>query len=422
MTTEKAAGSIDYRLVDGTHIFTSEHCEMVFSWVNRDRYGRLHAKVTVRTADGSAIMAIDQGLLTSGAFRDQLAQQAAKRNSNNAEPFTVLLFAAYDYLDREISYADAGQAPDFKPLEEFIDAVQPPGPQVVYGLFERGGLYSVASRPKVGKSIMLLNLALSVAKGDDWMGYGVEQGKVCLFQLEDSERTLKSRFEKMNVGPWPKDLYIHVTPFKLDSSNFQLAVDACSDSALVICDPIIQAAGVADWNSQSEVRDAYEHWRRLARDTNATVITSTHHRKMAGDFGDQMAGSIQALATVDGVLELFRDPNLGMTERRLTYTGRDWPEKADMVLGLDLDRLVWQPVGTMEDARQVAKENRVDTDEATVIEALPTTAPGLSQEDLVKSTGIPRNRVSQALVGLKDYIGSEGSGGRGNPVRYFRQS
>ena len=422
MTTEKAAGTVDYRLEDGAHVFTSDHCEMVFTWVNRDRYGRLHAKVTVRTADGSAIMAIDQGLLTSGAFREQLATQAAKRNSNNAEPFTVLLFAAYDYLDREISYIESGQAPDFKLLEDFIMAVQPPGPQVVFGLFERGGLYGIASQPKVGKSILLLNLALAVTKGDYWMGYGVEQGKVCLFQLEDSERTLKARFERMNVGPWPENLFIHVAPFKLEESNYQQTLDACAGAALIICDPIIQASGVSDWNSQSEVRDAYEYWRRLARDTNSTVIISTHHRKMAGDYGNQMAGSIQALATVDGVIELFRDQNLGQTERRLTYTGRDWPEKADIVLGLDSEHLIWNPLGTMEEARQVAKDQRGDNDEATVWDALTTQAPGSSQEELVTATGLTRKRVSQSLLGLKDLLGSEGSGGRGTPVRYFRLS
>ena len=263
-----------------------------------------------------------------------------------------------------------------------------------------------------------MNLALAVAKGEEWLGYEVQQGKVCLFQLEDSERTLKRRFELMNVGPWPSNLFIHVTPFKLDSSNFQQTVAACSDSALVICDPMIQASSVGDWNSQSEVRDAYEWWRRLARDTNATVINSTHHRKMAGDYGDQMAGSIQALATMDGVIELFRDPSLAQTERRLTYTGRDWPEKADIVIGLDVASLTWQPMGTMEEARHISKDNQGDNDEATVIDALPKTAPGLSQEDLIKATGLTRSRVSLALVGLKDLVRSEGSGGRGSPIRY----
>ena len=108
--------------------------------------------------------------------------------------------------------------------------------------------------------------------------------------------------------------------------------------------------------------------------------------------------------------------------RTHTYTGRDWPEKADIVLGLDSEHLIWNPIGTMEEARQVAKEQRGDNDEATVWDALTTQAPGTSQEDLISSTGLTRKKVSQALVGLKDLMGSEGSGGRGTPVRYFRLS
>jgi len=40
--------------------------------------------------------------------------------------------------------------------------------------------------------------------------------------------------------------------------------------------------------------------------TDAAVFAAAHHRKMDGDFGDAMSGSIQAQATVDGILDLYR--------------------------------------------------------------------------------------------------------------------
>ena len=48
-------------------------------------------------------------------------------------------------------------------------------------------------------------------------------------------------------------------------------------------------------------RDAFDLWRRLARDTEACQALSYHHRKTAGDFGDAMAGSVQAQATLGGI-------------------------------------------------------------------------------------------------------------------------
>ena len=288
---------------------------------------------------------------------------------------------------------------------------------------ERGCLYSFASKPKVGKTILLLNLALAVAGGSEWLGRKVTNGRVCVFQLEDSDRTIKRRLERMTGGRWPSDLLLHVVPYRLSVENYDATVAACRGASLVICDPIIQASDVRDWNAQSEVRATYELWRRLARDADATVIVSVHHRKMAGDFGDQMAGSIQAQATVDGIIEIYRDNNLEKTERRVSFTGRDWNDAEEEVIRLDTDALTWRSSGSFAEAREMAREGRLQEKAAKVWDVLPSEPPGFTYSEIEKATALGSNRIREAIRALGDRVAQAGKGKSSkDPLNFWRHA
>ena len=417
---------IPYSIHNGAYIFPGDLCQLTVTQVSRDRWGRIHGTAVIQTVDGSAYLALDHGDLTSGLFRSRLASQAAQRNSGDTVKIENFVFAAVLALQQDPGIASSTPAPAFHPVETFIRGVLPPGPELVEGLIERGGLYSLASKPKAGKTILLCNLALAIAGGSEWLGRKVTNRRVCMFQLEDSGRTMKRRLEKMTSGSWPSDFLLHVEPFRLSVENYSLTVGACLGASLIICDPIIQASEVRDWNAQSEVRDTYELWRRLARDTDAAVLVAAHHRKMAGDFGDQMAGSVQAQASVDGIIELYRDPNLERVERKISFTGRDWSDRDDEVIRLDTETLTWRSVGSFGEAREIAREvarkERLQEKVAEVWEALPQSPPGLTYAQLADFTGLSRDRVREAIAELDEGAARSGNprGSRSNPLRFWR--
>lgn len=193
---------------------------------------------------------------------------------------------------------------------------------------------------------------------------------------------------------------------------------------MVICDPVIQAFEVRDWNSQQEVRDTFDLWRRLARDTEACQALSYHHRKMPGDFGDAMADSAQAQATVDGILELYRDRNLQSTERKVTFIGRDWPDLQDEVVSLDTATLTWQASGTYSEAREAAVDAKKQGDTEEAFDALPAGLPGLTYEDWEALSGFKRKKLRELrkIFGTRISQAGNSNGSRSDPLRFWRAS
>jgi hypothetical protein len=70
-----------YTVEDGIYKFTlSDSIELHFRSVNRDRHGRLYSDARFLTRDGKLI-AQDVGEVTSGKWREKIAQQVIARTS-----------------------------------------------------------------------------------------------------------------------------------------------------------------------------------------------------------------------------------------------------------------------------------------------------------------------------------------------------
>ena len=198
----------NYSVSSGVYTFPFDTFQIQARKPQRDRYGRIFAGLEILTPDGQGFLATGHGDLQSGRFRGDLARQAAKRNSGDTLAIENAVMAVYLAIREDPNVAEQLPAPSFQSAADFIRSVAPPGPAVVDGLLARGGLYSFAARPKTGKSILLLNLAIAVATGQPWLGRQVARGRVLMFLLEDSPRTVKQRLESMCPKGVPEDLLI----------------------------------------------------------------------------------------------------------------------------------------------------------------------------------------------------------------------
>ena len=63
------------------------------------------------------------------------------------------------------------------------------------------GLHILSGDPKIGKSWMMLDMCLSVAKGEDFLGRKTEQGQVVYMALEDTFISLQSRMYELTDEP-----------------------------------------------------------------------------------------------------------------------------------------------------------------------------------------------------------------------------
>jgi hypothetical protein len=357
---------------DGSFLFPGDHCQLIVCEVNRDRYGKLYGHAVVLTTDGAGYLAMGIGELTSEQFRYRLAAEAAKRNSGDTNVIENHVFAATLALldDPNLAPSSSTTPPTFTPLPEYLNGIDPRRRDLVVDLLEFGHTYLLAGRYKSGKSILIMNLVLVTARGGWWLGREVKPGPVYWLQLEDSDRIIARRWQRMAGAP-SANVHIARGPWHSCDENLEATIGTVKGAALVVVDPIISASDVEKWADMHQVRKAYEYWRLLARETDAVVMILAHHRKMDGSDGDQVAGSHQAGAAVDGIVEMRKGGSgIDANERRLSFTGRDWADLEDEVIALNPETLVFEPVGTYREKKEEADTERAEIDANTLAEAL----------------------------------------------------
>lgn len=78
------------------------------------------------------------------------------------------------------------------------------------------GLSLLASRPKIGKTWLSLDVAIAVAQGTYCLGaIQCEQGDVVFLALEDNKRRMQRRLTKLlgiNKAEWPRISCAHIWP------------------------------------------------------------------------------------------------------------------------------------------------------------------------------------------------------------------
>jgi len=93
-------------------------------------------------------------------------------------------------------------------------------PWLVADRIPAGGLTLLAAKPKVGKSTTARDLALAVARGDEWLGHDCRQGLVWYLAFEGRRQDIKHHFRQMGatkrdalavfVGEAPRDIAARV--------------------------------------------------------------------------------------------------------------------------------------------------------------------------------------------------------------------
>ena len=181
----------------------------------------------------------------------------------------------------EIKGEDEDRVP--LPIKEFA--------RVLGGGVVPGSVVLIGGDPGIGKSTLLLQLALAMAK----------QGSVLYISGEESERQIKNRVFRILHGELPDDLYL-LTETSLEA--ILLAIEA-TDPIVVVIDSI-QTTHTAELDSSagsiSQVRECASRLQTLAKASGAAVFLVGHVTKEGAIAGPKVLEHI-----VDTVLYLEGD-------------------------------------------------------------------------------------------------------------------
>ena len=205
------------------------------------------------------------------------------------------------------------------------------------------GLSILCGKPKAGKSILSLNLAIAVATGGMALDkISVEKSGVLYLALEDTQRRLKDRFEKALQDSDPPDNLIVRTEFKsiTDGGIKQLDIwlNQHKDVGFVIIDTYAMIKGKKSDNTDIFLDDYRElvKIKRVADHHKIGILLIHHTRKEpSDDVFDTVLGSTGITAAADTIIMLTNN-NKGT----LYVRGRD-VEEDQFEIELDSTTLSW---------------------------------------------------------------------------------
>lgn len=167
------------------------------------------------------------------------------------------------------------------------------GPQwLVEDLWSEEAVGIVSGQPKLGKTWLALDLALSVATGTPALGrYAVPRpGPVLLFAAEDPPRALRSRLEglchhrRLSIDSLAVNLILAASlrlDTSLDQERLQETV-ARYRPKLLILDPFVRLHRI-DENRALEVSGVLAYLRELQRQEHVAILVVHHSRKSSAE-------------------------------------------------------------------------------------------------------------------------------------------
>jgi hypothetical protein len=242
-------------------------------------------------------------------------------------------------------------------------------PQLTYllpGLIPEG-LCLLVSRPKLGKSWLVLDVAIATAASRFVLGeLQPVSGEVLYLALEDGPRRLQRRMDRLLPtfsGTWPEGITFATEWPRSDQgglSNIEewikKTIEKGKHPRLVIVDTLAQFRKMATGKSvYLEDYTAISELQKLASKYNVTIIVVHHDRKGgADDVFDTVSGSLGLTGAADTIAIMKREAG----SVTLHVRGRD-VEETEKALQFNKDTCRWTMLGEASEVRRSDERSRV---------------------------------------------------------------
>ncbi len=279
---------------------------------------------------------------------------------------------------------------------------------VVEGLLPVGGFSLVAAKPKVGKSTIARQLALCVARGEDFLDREATQGLVVYLALEERRSDVRTHFKQMGAtGDENLKIFAGMAPADAISQMRKMALQ--ENPSLIVVDTLARIAKIRDLNDYAQTTSGLEPLLAIARETGSHVCLLHHARKGDGKGIDSILGSTGIAGSVDTILTLHKTTQY-RTMASIQRVGIDIKET---VLNFDSERR-WSDLGDYR------KDAEIERAKEGILEFLSNQGEPVEEKIIDKGVEINRSCRKKALRKLVDEKKIErlGEGKKGHPYLY----
>jgi RecA-family ATPase len=300
--------------------------------------------------------------------------------------------------------SDPSLAPFIQPLKttkasDILEEIFPPVPFIIPEYLPPG-LAFISGKPKIGKSWLVLQLALSVATGGKSLGKNVRQGRVLYLALEDSKRRLQDR---MNKQGWTREAARQVDFYLFDEFHEEIgALNAGGGKrllahiesqkyALVIVDTFSRAFR-GDQLKTDEMTDAISPVQSHAVNSNYAFLVVDHMPKNTGQGTDPIAhiyGATGKAGVIDTGWGLYKEQ--GKHGAKLHVVGRETEEKV-LLLSFSQTGFYWDCEGD-------AYEIQITENKREILEALQEMGK-VTASDIAKALSKDLSNILKSLNDL----------------------
>jgi hypothetical protein len=243
-----------------------------------------------------------------------------------------------------------------KKLAELLAKVFPV-PRAIVEKMILEGLMLLAGKPKLGKSRLMLDIAVAVACGGKALGHlPVDAGPVLYISLEDPERRLQARIQTMLIGCRAPENFEYETEWpKVDEGGLEdldLWIQEHPGARLIVIDTLKrmrpkpkpgQSVYDADYEALQGLADLCHRHEGLA----VVIVHHTNKLHDAEDFADLISGSTGLPGSADGFAVMRRKRGEG--DAVLSVVHRDLPEDQEHALRSDPITGGWTFLGAAQD-------------------------------------------------------------------------
>lgn len=287
-------------------------------------------------------------------------------------------------------------------------AMELPPIRMIVGPYIPAGLLLIAGDPKAGKSLLMQDLALSIASGQPaWGGLHVDRGSVLYIANEGGERSFRDRLIKMLEMEHAEAAHLDLTAIARRVGDFDISrsseplgerlevqlewwLTEAADPRLVVIDTYSSVAPETrgsnrhqeDYNGLAGLADLATRW------PNTLFVVVHHTRKMEGDdVMHKISGSNGMAAATDGMAVLSRQP--AARQCVLSIRPRN-AEESELVIERG-ENLRWKILGN--DERAQLSEGR-----QAILAWLDVHPEGGTPQTIAKSLGLDYDNVRQFLA------------------------
>jgi hypothetical protein len=288
---------------------------------------------------------------------------------------------------------------------------------IVPSFVPRAGVTILGGPPKIGKTFLLLDLAIAVASGQKLCGHWPTfQGRVLALLEEDTKRRIRMRLWRMARGRGvdPRSLtgqlrLATMTGFRLDSEDMvrRLEQEITMYRPDVLLIDALARVHSADENDRTAMRAVTVPLQALCTKYGIAIVLVHHFRKQGlGDdkrrSGDLLRGSSDLLALARSVIGVQRlDDRRGFQVDAQGNDGEVQPAIVELENGKndrDKSTILLRYVGPTGESRAAEDGEKIF---ALILAAMPD---GLGQRALRDACGMGKDRMDAAV----DHLHAQG--------------